>query len=176
LADYCCAPLGALARLSSIHIHERSTYMTAPRRRGRRSNRRTLNGISLTIIGLSAIILIIVALAGSHSTKQSPSIAKATPAATTSSVTAAASVGPKKASQPQATTKAASPAAAKVAPPSSPAPPVATSASCYPLSDEGRCYEPGEYCRDSDHGLNGVAGDGEQITCEDNDGWRWEPA
>jgi len=146
--------------------------MTASQRRRRRSNRRTLNGISLTIIGLSAIVFIIVALAGSHSTKQSPSIAKATPTATTSSVAAAASVGPKKASQPQAT-KVASPA---VAPPSSPAPPVATSASCYPLSDEGTCYEPGEYCRDSDHGMNGVAGDGEQITCEDNDGWRWEPA
>ncbi len=48
-------------------------------------------------------------------------------------------------------------------------------ASCYPLSDEGTCYEPGEYCRDSDHGVVGLAGDGEQITCEDNDGWRWEP-
>jgi hypothetical protein len=43
------------------------------------------------------------------------------------------------------------------------------------LSDEGTCYEPGEYCRDSDHGASGVAGDGESITCEDNDGWRWEP-
>lgn len=47
---------------------------------------------------------------------------------------------------------------------------------CYPLSDEGTCYKPGEFCRDSDHGVTGVAGDGETITCEDNDGWRWEPA
>ena len=47
--------------------------------------------------------------------------------------------------------------------------------SCYPLSDEGTCYEPGEYCRDDDHGMSGLAGDGESITCEDNDGWRWEP-
>jgi hypothetical protein len=23
--------------------------------------------------------------------------------------------------------------------------------------------------------VTGVAGDGETITCEDNDGWRWEP-
>jgi hypothetical protein len=23
--------------------------------------------------------------------------------------------------------------------------------------------------------MTGVAGDGETITCEDNDGWRWEP-
>jgi hypothetical protein len=58
-------------------------------------------------------------------------------------------------------------------PPTTAAP--ATASSCTPLSDEGTCYEPGEYCRDSDHGASGVAGDGESITCEDNDGWRWEP-
>jgi hypothetical protein len=64
------------------------------------------------------------------------------------------------------------------APPSTPAPAAAPSAQsgCYPLSDEGTCYEPGEYCRDSDHEASGVAGDGENIICEDNDGWRWEPA
>ncbi len=49
-------------------------------------------------------------------------------------------------------------------------------ASCYPLSNEGTCYEPGEFCRDSDHGVTGIAGDGEKIICEDNNGWRWEPA
>jgi hypothetical protein len=52
----------------------------------------------------------------------------------------------------------------------------ATPAGCYPISDEGTCYQPGEYCRDDDHGTSGVAGDGEAITCEDNDGWRWEPS
>jgi hypothetical protein len=52
----------------------------------------------------------------------------------------------------------------------------AAPAGCYPISDEGTCYEPGEYCREDDHGTSGVAGDGEAITCEDNDGWRWEPA
>jgi hypothetical protein len=40
----------------------------------------------------------------------------------------------------------------------------------------GNCYQPGEDCRNSDHRLSGVAGDGKAITCEDNDGWRWEPA
>lgn len=34
-------------------------------------------------------------------------------------------------------------------PPSSTA---AGSAACYPIDDEGGCYEPGEYCRDDDHG------------------------
>lgn len=59
--------------------------------------------------------------------------------------------------------------------PVTPAQPVPSTPSCYPLSDEGTCYEPGEYCRDSDEGTTGVAGDGESIVCEDNDGLRWEP-
>jgi hypothetical protein len=59
------------------------------------------------------------------------------------------------------------------------APPAATSAApagCHPLTNAGNCYEPGEYCRDSDHGVSGVTEDGEPITCENNDGWRWEPS
>jgi hypothetical protein len=51
----------------------------------------------------------------------------------------------------------------------------AASAGCHPLSDAGTCYQPGEFCRTTDHGISGVAGDGKVITCEDNDGWRWEP-
>ena len=67
------------------------------------------------------------------------------------------------------------PPAPSPAPVTSPSPP-APAPSCYPLSDEGTCYEPGEFCRDSDHGASGIAGDGERIVCADNDGWRWEPA
>ena len=63
------------------------------------------------------------------------------------------------------------PAAAPSPPPASTAP-----ASCHPLTNGGNCYEPGEFCRASDHGVSGVAGDGEAITCKDNDGWRWEPS
>jgi len=48
--------------------------------------------------------------------------------------------------------------------------------SCYPISDENTCYQPGEFCRDDDHGVTGRTADGESIICEDNDGWRWEPA
>jgi hypothetical protein len=84
---------------------------------------------------------------------------------------------------PAATTAApsAAPSVTQQAPPSAPAaaPTQAAAASptgCYPISDEGTCYKPGEYCREDDHGTSGVAGDGEAITCEDNDGWRWEPA
>jgi hypothetical protein len=61
-------------------------------------------------------------------------------------------------------------------PPTTTQPPPTTAAtSCYPLSDGGNCYEPGEYCRNSDHGASGRAGDGEAIMCENNNGWRWEP-
>jgi Domain of unknown function (DUF4352) len=69
-------------------------------------------------------------------------------------------------------TVAPSPAPQTTAPAAAPA----TSSGCYPRTDAGNCYEPGEYCRDSDHGASGVAGDGKAIICEDNDGWRWEPA
>jgi hypothetical protein len=74
----------------------------------------------------------------------------------------------------------AAPASSKaVAPPpqtTAPAATPTTPSGCYPRTDGGNCYEPGEYCRDSDHGMSGVAGDGEKIICQDNDGWRWEPA
>jgi hypothetical protein len=54
--------------------------------------------------------------------------------------------------------------------------PTPTPSACHPLTNSGNCYEPGEYCRDADHGASGVAGDGETITCEDNNGWRWDPS
>jgi phosphatidylserine/phosphatidylglycerophosphate/cardiolipin synthase-like enzyme len=60
-------------------------------------------------------------------------------------------------------------------PTSAPPPPGPTTAGCSPIDDEGGCYEPGEYCRDDDHGATGRAGDGQTITCEDENGtWYWE--
>jgi hypothetical protein len=53
--------------------------------------------------------------------------------------------------------------------------PASSAPSCYPLTNAGNCYEPGEFCRHSDEGTTGVAGDGAKIKCEDNNGWRWEP-
>jgi hypothetical protein len=73
---------------------------------------------------------------------------------------------PTVASTPSSTSPAVAP------PPSSPTP----QGGCYPLSNEGTCYEPGEFCRKVDHGASGIAGDGKAITCEYNDGWRWEPS
>ncbi|MFI5275331.1 MAG: G5 domain-containing protein [Candidatus Saccharimonadales bacterium] len=60
-------------------------------------------------------------------------------------------------------------------PPPAPTPTPAPTQSCHPLTNGGNCYEPGEYCRNSDHGIVGLAGDGKIITCAYNNGWRWEP-
>ena len=47
---------------------------------------------------------------------------------------------------------------------------------CTPLTKGGNCYEPGEMCPKSHHGDSGISGGGESIVCQENDGWRWEPA
>jgi hypothetical protein len=60
--------------------------------------------------------------------------------------------------------------------PAAPAQPPAAPASCYPLSNSGTCYRPGQFCRDSDHGKTGRTADGQAIVCRNNNGWRWEPA
>jgi hypothetical protein len=61
-------------------------------------------------------------------------------------------------------------------PPPAPAPPPPAPSGCYPKTSSGNCYEPGEFCPHADAGMSGVAGDGEAIICEDNNGLRWEPA
>ncbi|MBV9451097.1 MAG: hypothetical protein JO345_34940 [Streptosporangiaceae bacterium] len=83
-----------------------------------------------------------------------------------STTPASPSISPTVTPAPSATSPAVTP------PPSSPA----AQGGCYPRSNEGTCYEPGEFCRKADHGASGIAGDGKAITCEDNDGWRWEPS
>jgi phosphatidylserine/phosphatidylglycerophosphate/cardiolipin synthase-like enzyme len=61
------------------------------------------------------------------------------------------------------------------APAAAPPPTSAPTAGCSPIDDEGGCYEPGEYCRDDDHGTTGRAGNGGTITCKDESGtWYWE--
>lgn len=55
-------------------------------------------------------------------------------------------------------------------PPAATTPPVTTpapspSVSCYPTVVGGLCYEPGQACRARDHGMIGVAGDGQKIIC-----------
>jgi hypothetical protein len=103
------------------------------------------------------------------------------PGVTTASATKAkakAKAKPRRTVAPATAAPTTSKAVAPPPPPPTTAPAAApsTPSGCYPLTDGGNCYEPGEYCRDDDHGVSGVAGDGEAVTCEDNDGWRWEPA
>lgn len=63
----------------------------------------------------------------------------------------------------------------KPKPTSTPVPtPMPTPTGCYPTTSSGNCYEPGEYCSNAEHGMSGVAGDGEAIICENKNGWRWE--
>ena len=76
---------------------------------------------------------------------------------------------------PPTTTTAPPPPPTTAPPPPPTAAPAPAPAGCHPLTNGGNCYEPGEYCRDSDHGVTGVAGDGKTITCANNNGWRWEP-
>jgi hypothetical protein len=99
-----------------------------------------------------------------ESAAPAPAVTTAAPSTEPAATTAAPSTEPVAAPTQAAPTQAAPTQAS------------ATPAGCYPTSDEGTCYEPGEYCREDDHGTSGVAGNGEAITCEDNDGWRWEPA
>lgn len=63
-----------------------------------------------------------------------------------------------------------------------PQPPVTHSATpipaaCYPKTSGGACYKAGEFCRKSDLGTIGVAGNGERIRCAASGSRnRWEPA
>lgn len=139
--------------------------------RMKRSTRRRLNGIPLAVIGV-CVVAIVAAVSGSHNSSGGTPAPKATPVAATASATPSPTPKARKhhhhhhhhrpAAAPSPTVAATQPAAAPTA--------------CYPISDEGTCYEPGEYCRYDDESMTGLAGDGETITCEDNDGWRWEPA
>jgi hypothetical protein len=43
-------------------------------------------------------------------------------------------------------------------PPAKSGPPPATTTGCYPVSNEGTCYRPGEFCRNSDHGMTADRG------------------
>jgi hypothetical protein len=185
------APFHTFARLSLSHTWRGISMPAAKGRRRRPSTRRRrLNRILLSIIGFCAVLIIIGAVAGSHGSKPGSPTAGASEL-TTASVNPSASSLASTESHPAAATTTAPPASPRTAsqrpatarqstpkpapPPPSTTQPSAAPTGCYPLSDENTCYEPGEYCRDDDHGMTGVAGDGEKIVCEDNDGWRWEP-
>jgi hypothetical protein len=154
------------------------------------------NKIGLAVVGVIALIIIGIVNGGGKSAPTgniSPiastsalASAVASPTATATSTPTQSVVATKVKARPKPHKTAAPPTPAptkskKAAPPpppptTTPAAAPSTPAGCYPLTNGGNCYRPGEYCRNSDHGASGVAGDGEHIICEDNDGWRWEPA
>jgi hypothetical protein len=159
------------SRLSVSHASCRKCkWLTEPASSGRSPSRG-----GLALVALAAAV--VVAAAGCSPNGATPAGSQSSPAATATPVASEPAQPTPSPTPAQAPTPA--PAQTTAPPPApAPAPPAASPApatSCYPISDEGTCYEPGEYCRDDDHGITGVAGDGESIECEDNDGWRWEP-
>jgi cytoskeletal protein RodZ len=151
------------------------------------------------VIGFAALVIIGIASGGGQTTPagNTSAIASASalasavgsPMATTATATATAPRPTATATKAKAKVKPkprrtavrpAAPAPTRSRMEATPSSPSATAPaagpSCYPLTNGGNCYEPGEFCRESDHGVSGVAGDGERIVCADNDGWRWEPA
>jgi hypothetical protein len=151
--------------------------------------------VGLAVVGVIVLFIIGIVNGGGKSTPTSSTSpiastsalasAAASPTFTATSAPTPSVVATKAKARPKPHKTAAAPTPArtrskKAAPPppptTAPAAAPSTPTGCYPLTNGGNCYEPGEYCRNSDHGASGVAGDGKRITCEDNDGWRWEPA
>ena len=137
---------------------------------------------SLKSIRLSVrTILLVLFVTGCASAKPTSPSTTANATTTTASVSTTAGTAP--VSAPPTTHATVPPTTARTAPATTVAPTTtatttvttASTVSCHPMTSSGNCYEPGEFCSDADHGEVGVAGDGKTITCEDNDGWRWEP-
>lgn len=128
------------------------------------------------VIGIVALFAVVAAIAGntpSHSpgpTKPVSVVSTTTPTPAASTPTPTPTPTPAKKPVTHHHHPAPAPTHTQVA-----APPPPPASSCYPLTDSGHCYEPGEYCRYSDAGTTGIAGDGERIKCENNNGLRWEP-
>lgn len=137
----------------------------------------TASGCKATSAGSTSPLASFSAIAPAASPSPSPS-----PTATSSPSPASAAARPTVKPRRRAAPARPAPSSSKaVAPPlrtataTAPAAAATTPSGCYPLTNGGNCYEPGEFCRNRDHGATGVAGDGKAIVCEDNDGWRWEP-
>jgi hypothetical protein len=127
------------------------------------------------VAGAIFALLIIVGVAACVATRPTSDVTSASSATPTSTAAPTHTAAAARTGAPPPTARAAVPAPTYATTPAA-KPNAPPKAGCYPLSDENTCYEPGEYCRDSDHGKSGVAGDGKAIICEDDDGWRWAPA
>jgi hypothetical protein len=133
----------------------------------------------------AAVVLLIIIGAAVGSSKKKNSDATATTAATATTsappVTVTRATAPPTTSTPPPTTTPPTTAPPVTSPPVT-SPPATAPASqaapttCSPVAASGNCYSAGEFCSNADHGLNGTTASGEAITCEDNNGWRWEPS
>jgi hypothetical protein len=121
----------------------------------------------------AVLLLVLLLAAGCGGTATSTPTQSAVPSAT-SSTSPSPSTSPTPTPTPTLTHSAVPPPTHATLPATT-APAAPPPASCYPLTNSGKCYEPGEYCRTADRGTSGVAGDGKKIMCEDKNGWRWEP-
>jgi hypothetical protein len=164
-------------RLGGCMGFQNEAWTRSPGLRPDRNGMGPIRG-SLVLLALAAVLVVGAAACGTASNDPTPGGPQPSgpPPTSTSQRTLTSTPTP---TQPPPSPAAPAPAQTTSPPsapaPAPPAPSQAQPASCYPLSDEGTCYEPGEFCRDDDHGMTGVAGDGEAIECENNDGWRWEP-
>jgi len=178
-------------------IHPTQAYLQTPppRRPSRRARNKKILIITGSVFGALVLIGAIGSALGNGKTPATPAAAAArttaaSPAASQAAPTMSSSPLPAAAapvtSKPMPDTSSAAPTSAAAAPVYiPPAPqrttpatqPVHTTAlaqSCYPLTNGGNCYQPGEYCRASDHGASGIDANGDAIKCEDDNGWRWE--
>jgi hypothetical protein len=135
------------------------------------------------VVAVFIIIFVIAGVAGGGNNKKNVSTASPTTPVTTgkatTTTTVARTVAPTTVPPTTAPTTAPPITLAPTTPLTTAAPAAPTPTGpggCHPLTNAGGCYEAGEFCRASDHGASGIAGDGKPITCRNNNGWRWEPS
>jgi hypothetical protein len=136
--------------------------------------------VGIAVVGFIVLLIIAISNCGGNATPSGnnspiPSSAASGSLAGSPSGSPVGSPSGSPVGSPSGSPVGSAPAPAPPPPTTAPAAAPSTPSGCYPLTNGGKCYEPGEYCRNSDHGVSGVAGDGKTIKCEDNDGWRWEP-
>lgn len=178
-------------------IHPAQAYLQTPppQRRRRRARNKKILIVTGSVFGAFILIGAIGSALDKGKTPATPTAAVARTAASSPAASQAApttSPSPLPAAAAPVTSKPV-PDTSSAAPTSAPATPVyippapqrttqapqpahttALAQSCYPLTNGGNCYQPGEYCRASDHGASGIDANGDAIKCEDNNGWRWE--
>ncbi|MFJ7243542.1 hypothetical protein ACIQWA_02730 [Kitasatospora sp. NPDC098652] len=132
-----------------------------------RNAKKGCGGCLAVFVGL----MVLAAACGGRSTTSTSAAGSNPPPATPAPT--AATEAPSNTPTPQSTYTPPAPAPAHTtqAPPAGATHPAS---SCYPQTNGRKCYQPGEYCRSSDHGASGIDGEGAAIRCEDNNGWRWE--